>query len=171
MSRNILACVLLTFVLLIPAQSFAASSNIAVVDLRRAFAETKAGKKVLTKLKTEFDRRQKELDQAQQDLLKWKEDITKKIELMTDAEKRRKQEEFAKRVQTLQQQAQRLQAEMTSREEKLSGPILKKLQQQLERIADEEKLDVVLQIGPHVAWAKKSLDITDQLIRRFDRAK
>jgi len=162
---------LFAFLLLIPVQSFGGTSNVGIVDLRRAFAETKSGKKVLTKLKTEFDKRQKELDKAQGDLLRWKEDITKKIELMTDAEKRRKQEEFARRVQSLQQQAQRLQSEMSSREETLSGPILKKLQKQLERIADEEKLDVILQIGPHVAWARKSLDITDQLIRRFDRAK
>lgn len=147
------------------------AGNIGVVDLRRAFSETKDGKAALKKLKKEFEKRQAELDRRQKDLLAWKDDIAKRISLMTDETKREKQEEFQKRLGELEQTYKKLQDEMQAREEKLSSPVLEKLQKALAKIADSEGIDIVLQVGPGVVWSRKSLDLTDQLIRQFERMK
>ena len=153
-----------------PTEAFAAGPTVVVVDLRRAFTETKEGKNTLTKLKKEFDKRQADLDRRQQDLLKWKEELMERIKLMTPETRQEKQAEFQQRMQALMEHYQKLQDEMTKREEKLSKPIIEKIEKALLKIAEDEKFDVILHKGA-VVWARNALDITDQLVRRYERTK
>ena len=170
MPRYLAATLLLVLAFSVPAKALAAGSSVVVVDLRRAFTETKEGKGALKKLKKEFDKRQADLDRRQQDLLKWKEELMERLKLMTPETRQEKQAEFQQRMQSLMEHYQKLQEEMTKLEEKLSKPVIEKLEKALLKIAEEEKFDVILHKGA-VVWARAALDITDQLVRRYERTK
>lgn len=157
----------------IPMSAIAAGLNIGIVDVKRAFSETKDGKAAIEKLESEFGPRQAELQKMETELKAWGEERAATIKMMgPEAQmeaKREAQAELNRRLQELQMLAQKYQADITTREEALTKDVYAKLERELIRIAKEEKLDVILRAGtPTVIWHAESLDITDQLIRRYE---
>jgi outer membrane protein len=109
------------------------------------------------------------------DLKAWGEEKATTIKMMgPEAQAKAKmtaQAELNGRLQELQMLAQKYQQDITAREEALTKAVYTKLETELIRIAEQEKLDVILRAGtPSVIWSAPSLDITDQLIRRYEAA-
>jgi outer membrane protein len=157
----------------IPMTAVAAGLNIGIVDVKRAFTQTKDGKGAIDQLEKEFGPRQTELQKMETELKAWGEERAATIKMMgpeAQAEaKMQAQAELNARLQQLQMLAQKYQADITAREEALTKNVYAKLERELIRIAKEEKLDVILRAGtPTVIWSAPSLDITDQLIRRYE---
>jgi outer membrane protein len=159
----------------IPMTAVAAGLNIGVVDVKRAFSQTKDGKTAIEKLEKEFGPRQLKLQKMEADLKAWGEEKATTIKMMgPEAQAKAKitaQAELNGRLQELQMLAQKYQQDITAREEALTKTVYTKLETELIRIAEQEKLDVILRAGtPSVIWSAPSLDITDQLIRRYEAA-
>src|SRR5262245_24806029 len=78
-------------------RSAAAEGKLAFVDLQRALEETEDGKKAKSKLKSDFDRKQKELDDKQEELKKMKEALDKKASLMKPEALQKESKDFQDR--------------------------------------------------------------------------
>jgi len=173
--KTALKIALILCALWIPMSAIAAGLNIGIVDVKRAFSQTKDGKAAIEKLEKEFGPRQTQLQTMETELKKWGEERAATIKMMgPEAQQQAKmkaQAELNQRLQELQMLAQKYQSDITAREEALTKDVYTKLERELIRIAKEEKLDVILRAGtPAVIWSAPSLDITDQLIRRYEAA-
>ncbi len=138
-------------------------------DLQRALAETEDGRKVRATLKKEFDTRQKELDERQDDLRKQIEDLEKKRTLLTPDKVREKETEIQKKMQEAQQILLRSQQDLQQKEQAALQPILDRMQRIIAKMASTENFTMVLdknQAG--IVFAKPHLDLTNELIRRFN---
>lgn len=174
MLRTFLTLALLVTVLALgPTLAHAApNQSIVVVDLYRAFTQTKEGKSVLKKLEKELKSKQSAIEQKQKELMVWKEDTAKKFPMLSDAMKAEKQAELEKRVREYGESVQKLDGELKQLKEKLEKPVLQKLNKALKTIATREEFDVILDAGAGgVIWARPALDITDQLVREFGKIK
>jgi outer membrane protein len=142
--------------------------KIGVVDLRRALAETDEGKKARATLKKDFDKKQRELDEQQDEVKKALEDLNKKRTLLPAETVRQKEAELQDRIGKVQQTYMRHQQDLASKEEAATAPIVDRLQRIIGKIAEAENFTVVLDKSGSVVYAKPHLDLTNEVIRRFN---
>ena len=138
------------------------------VDLRRALAETEDGRKARANLKKEFDKKQKELDEQQEDVKKALEDLNKKRTLLPADTVRQKEAELQERIGKVQQTYMRHQQDLAAKEEEATAPIVERLQRIIGKIAASENFTMVLDKSAGVVFAKPHLDLTNEVIRRFN---
>ena len=142
--------------------------KLGVVDLRRALYETDEGRKARANLKKDFDKKQKELDEQQNELKKAIEDLNKKRTLLPAETVRQKEAELQDRVNKVQQTYMRHQQDLATKEEQATAPIVDRLQRIIAKIAVAENFTMVLDKSSGVVFAKPHLDLTNEVIRRFN---
>ncbi len=166
MNRTLFALVIASG-LLAPTVALA-DTKIGYVDLQRALEETDDGKKAQAKLKSDFDRKQKELDDKQEELKKMKDALDKKATLMKPEALQKEQQDFQNRFVELQQTYARLQRDLASKEQDATRGIFTKLTVVVQKIAEREHFDLVLEKTSSVVWGKPSLEITNEVIRMYN---
>jgi len=153
------------------ARAKAEDPKIGYVDMQKAIQETSTGKKAKKEIEKEFNAKKAELQKKEADLKKMDEDLRKKSSALSD-------EVRAKKVQELQAEAMKFQREVgesqmsfQKKERELTQPILEKLQAALEKIAKEGNYTMVLEKSEQsVLWAKKDLDLTDTLVKEYEKS-
>jgi outer membrane protein len=145
-----------------------AEQKIAYVDLQRALTEVDEGKSAKSKLKAEFDKRQKELDSEQQALKQDKEDLDKRQMAMTEDARTAKQQELMSKLQEVQQHYVKMQGELTDQERQMTQAIFAKMQSIIGAIAQNEGVTFVFDKSAGLVYAPASLDLTNELIRRYN---
>jgi outer membrane protein len=155
---------------LLPRAARADELRVAVVDLRRAVGETDEGRKATADLKRLFETKQKELDERQAELKKAAEDLDRKRTLLSAEAVRQKEAELQGKAQALRQLFERQQQEMGSKQAELIDGVLGRVQRIVAAIADAESLTLVLDRSQAstVVFARSHLDITNQVIRRYN---
>lgn len=143
--------------------------KIGYVDLKRAVGETEDGRKATASLRKDFEQKQKELDERQEELRKAVEDLDKKRTLLSPDAVRQKEQEIQKKMQDAQQILIRHQNSLADKENQALAPILDRMQRIMFRIANTENFTMIFdkqQAG--IVFAKPHLDLTNELIRRFN---
>src|SRR4051812_26815992 len=151
-----------------PLRAFAEDVKLGFVDLQRALNETDDGRKAKAKLKKEFDQRQKELDEQQEQWKKDYEDFRKKQTLLPPETGRQKEAELQERLQKLQQTFVRHQQSLTTKQDEETGKIFERMSRIINKIAVAENFTMVLDRNQGVVFAKPHLDLTNELIRRYN---
>lgn len=140
------------------------------VDLQKAIQETSTGKKAKSELEKEFNAKKGDLQKREADLKKMAEDLEKKKVALSDEMKAKKQQELQQDMMKFQREVGESQMNIQKKERELTEPILKKLQASLDKIAKDKGLSMVLEKSEQsVLWAKKELDLTDDLVKEYER--
>jgi outer membrane protein len=152
-----------------PVAALAEDLKLGYVDLQRALNETEDGRKAKANLKKVFDAKQKELDEQQEVLKKDIEDLNKKRTLLPAEKVREKEAELQDRMQKVQQTYMRHQQDLSSKEQEATAKIFERMSKIIAKIAGSENFTMVLdrQQGG-VVFAKPSLDLTNEVIRRYN---
>jgi len=138
------------------------------VDLRRALHETEDGRKAKSSLEKVFAQKQKELDEQQEDVKKAIEDLNKKRTLLPADTVRQKEAELQDRVAKVQQTYMRHQQDLGTKEEEATRPIVERLQRIIAKIAAAENFTMIFDKNQGVVFAKPHLDLTNEVIRRYN---
>jgi outer membrane protein len=163
----VLAAILVTAVA--AREAGAADVKIAVVDLRRALNETEEGKAAMKKLTKHKDKLQKQIEGNEKQILEMKESIEKQQNVLTKEALQKKVEEYYRSVTELQQTYMQFQRELMQKETKATQDIFTKMADIIEEIGKAEGYTVILDrsVGA-VVWAPSHLDLTDQLIQKYN---
>ncbi|MCB0364742.1 MAG: OmpH family outer membrane protein [Bdellovibrionaceae bacterium] len=149
-----------------------ADFKIGYVDMQKAIQSTTAGKTAKKNLETEFNKRKKELEKKEGDIKKMNEDFEKKKLVLSDEVKQQKANEIRTEMMKYQELVGKSQLEIQKKERDLTMPIVKKLREILEGIAKNENYTMILEKSEQsVLYAKKEIDLTDRLIKDFEKAK
>jgi outer membrane protein len=143
--------------------------KVGYVDLQRALMETEEGRKARADLKRVFDAKQKELDEQQTELKKAMEDLEKKRTLLPAEKVKAVEAEIQGKLQKVQQTYLRHQQDLSGKEQEATGKIFERMQRIISKIAITENLTMVFdrtQAG--LVFAKPHLDLTNELIRRYN---
>jgi len=139
------------------------------VDLQRALNETEDGRKAKSSLKKVFDQKQKELDEQQEELKKAIEDLDKKRTLLPAEKVREKETELQGRMQKVQQTYLRHQQDLSGKEQEATAKIFERMNRIIAKIATAENFTMILdKTQSAVLFAKPHLDLTNELIRRYN---
>ena len=146
-----------------------AQVRVAVVDMQQALNETEDGRQAKAQLKRLFKRRQQSLDKRQNDLKKMKEDIEKQRDVLSRQELQGRLEEYQKAFVELQTTYVEYQRELAQKEAQLTKGILERMQNILRRIGRDDGYTLVVERNEGgVVWAPNNLDLTDELVRRYN---
>jgi len=146
-----------------------AQTKIAVVDLQRALLEVDEGKRAKAQLKREFDKRQAKLDAQQGEAKALQESIKAGGGAMDPAKRARLEQDLQTKLVQLQQTYLQLQQELAQKEKALTSQIFGRMEGLLQQLAAENDVDIVLERGQGVLFAKEGLDLTGELIRRYNQ--
>ena len=171
MTRN--TTVLTTLAALIFAgASHAADAKIGYIDMQKAIQETATGKKAKKELEDEFNKKKKDLDKREADIKKMGEDFEKRSMAMNEESRAKKQNEIRGEMAKYQELAAKSQMEIQKRERDLTAPIVTKIRGIIEDIAKKEDYAMILERSEQsVMYAKKEMDLTDRVVKEFDKKK
>ncbi|GER93309.1 hypothetical protein A45J_1046 [hot springs metagenome] len=174
--KKILVVVVLSFCLLsvgmIPQKSNAEALKVGIVDLLRALNESEAGKRAKADLESLIKSKQTSIEEKGKNIEKLKAELEKQAAIISAEAKKAKEEELERLIRDYQRVVADSQAEVKKKEGELTGEILKDLREMINKIAQEEGYNLILENAEGlVLYANKSLDLTDKVIKRYNESK
>jgi outer membrane protein len=161
--------ILLTLGLLLPpGAAGAADLKVGIVDGMDIISKSADGKKVQDTLKRKSDELAKPLEQRRQEVTKMMADFEKQASVMKEDARKKKEEEINKKMEEVRRQGMDAERQFSQFQEKELAPIFKKLEQAVNTVAMDQKLDIVLdkrQSG--LLYMNPTLDITEKVRTKF----
>lgn len=149
----------------------AAETKVGLVDMQKAIQSTAAGKKAKAELEAEFEKRKKELQKKETDLKKMSEDLDKKKSVLSEEVLGKRQGELQEEMMKYREVLNKNQMEIQKKERDLTQPILEKMRKAIDVVAKEGGYTYVLENSPMVLFADPSHDLTDKVIKAFEKIK
>lgn len=144
--------------------------RVAYVDFNRALNETQQGMRAKSDLKQIFNARQRELEQRQQTLKLLEQDIRGGRADWNESVMKTKRDFYMKALMELQERFKTYQSDLKLREEEHLKGIADRMKNIVRDIGEESELTFIFEINEGGAFhVDKSLDITDEVIRRYDK--
>jgi outer membrane protein len=158
----------------LPAAQAAEAFKMGVVDPQAVLEKSKAGKKALDGLKEYVSTRQKLLSGDEEDLRNTEKTIKEQLSKLSDTEKKEKETQFRTRVQEYQKRAQEFNQELQGKQKELVDDYMKRISSATKPVAEKGGFALVVDKGSEqtvkiVIYNKDTIDITDQVIKEFDR--
>ena len=173
--RTLFLTVLLSALVPLVATSVqAAEFKMGVVDPQSVLEKSKAGKRALEGLKEYVSTRQKLLAKDEEDLRNNEKQLKEQAPKWTDAEKKEKEGQFRTKVQDFQKRAQEFNMELQKKQKELVDEYMKKISAATQAVAEKGGVALVVDKGSEqtvkiVIYNKDTIDLTDQVIKEFDR--
>ena len=145
----------------------AAQTKVGIVNLQRAISETAEIKKAIVDVTTRYKPRQAEIEKLQADLATLQQQIGSG-KLSPGAEQQARSEGQFKERQ-LQRKDQDLREDVDRERNDIISHAGQRMQQVIQKIADERGLDVVID-SANTVFFKASMDISDAAVAAYDRA-
>jgi outer membrane protein len=158
-----------------PFPSFAAdATKVGILDPQAVLEKSKAGRKALDGLKEYAGTRQKLLAGDEEELKNLEKQLKDQETSLTDAQKRDKQAQFRNKLQEYQRRAQEFNQELAQKQKELVDDYMKKISAATKNVAEKGGYTLVVDKGSEstikiVIYNRDALDLTDQVVKEFDR--
>jgi outer membrane protein len=144
--------------------------KIGYIDVQRVLARSAAGVAAREQLEKERATIQKDMDGRRQELEKLRDEIEKKGALMTADARREKQEQFERKRRDAARAADDYQKELEKKEGQLLQKVLQDVGGVIEKVGKEKNYYMIVEKrNAGVLYAATDADLTDEIIRAFDR--
>jgi len=148
------------------AQAQNAPSRIGFVFTERLMTESKMAKAADAKIQAEFSKRQKTNEEMVTKFKQMSEKFDADAPRLTDIERTRRARELFDMEKDVQRMNREFQEDLMQRKSEERAAIATKAYKLIEQIAEQEKLDAVLQ---EAAWSSPRIDITDKILKQLDK--
>jgi outer membrane protein len=146
------------------------AAKIGYIDVQRVLARSAAGVAAREQLEKERATIQKEMDGRRQELEKLRDEIEKKGALMTADARRDKQEQFERKRRDAARAADDYQKELEKKEGQLLQKVLQEMGGVIEKVGKEKNYYMIVEKrNAGVLYAATDADLTDEIIRAYDR--
>lgn len=148
--------------------------KIGVIDPQAVLEKTKAGRRALEGLKEFSDSRQKIISADDEHLKQLEKELKDQEADLSEAARRDKQEQFRTKLQNYQQRLQDFNREIQNKQREVAEEYQKKIDQAAAVVAERNGFMAVLDKGSEttlkiVIYHSATIDLTDQVIKEFDR--
>ncbi len=152
----------------------AADFKMGVIDPQVVLEKTKAGRRALDALREYAQARQKLLAQDEEDLKNLEKQLKEQEASLSEAAKKEKQEKFRTKIADYQKRLQEFNQELAQKQKGLVDEYMKKIAQSTQAVAEKGGFTLVVDKGSEqtikiVIYNKDTIDLTDQVIKEFDR--
>jgi outer membrane protein len=115
--------------------------------------------------------KKKELEKKEADLKKMGEDLEKKKSVLSEEALGKKQAEFQEEMLKYRDVVGKSQVEIQKKERDLTAPILEKMKKVISKISKEGGYSLVLENSQMVLYADQGADLTDAVVKAFEKEK
>ena len=148
--------------------------KVGVVDPQAVLEKSKAGRRALDALKEYASTRQKLLANDEEELKNIEKQLKDQESAMSETIKRDKTAQFRTKLQDFQKRAQEFNQELGAKQKELVDDYMKKIGAATKVVAEKGGFTMVVDKGSDttiriVIYARETLDLTDQVIKEFDR--
>jgi outer membrane protein len=170
MSKVAVGLLLAAALVLTPMWAAAAEFKVGVVDGMDVVSKSADGKRVQDSIKRKSEELGKPFAQRRQDLGKEVEEFQKQAAVMKEDARKRRAEELEKKMADFQKQGSDAEKQLQQFQEKELAPLFQKLEGAVKGVAQEDKLDMVLdKRNAGLLYMDPKLDITEKVRSRFGR--
>ena len=168
MSKVGVGLLLTAALVLTPMWAAAADFKVGIVDGMDVVSKSADGKRVQDSIKRKSEELGKPFAQRRADLAKQVEDFQKQASVMKEEARKTKAEELEKKMQDFQKQGADAEKQLQQFQEKELAPLFQKLEGAVKSVAQESKLDMVLdKRNAGLLFMDPKLDITDKVRSKF----
>ncbi|MCB9678554.1 MAG: OmpH family outer membrane protein [Alphaproteobacteria bacterium] len=160
----------LAFAAALSVSTSAFAGGIAVVDFQRAVNETEEGKQAQTKLDAMYSSRLGELKKLEDELKAEYEDYKNRALVLSDAQKMEEEKKIGMKEQRFLQLNQQYEAEMQQTYYTMLQDLDVKMRTISEKLAKEKGYDLVLDRAAVVYMGGTTIDMTEELVKRYNAA-
>ena len=159
----------MTFAISLP-QALAqdAGTRVAAVNVEKVFNESNMAKASQTKLQNEFMKRQNEIRDSAQKIKSAAEKLDRDSAVMSESDRIRRQRELADQDRELQRKQREFTEDLNQRTFEERAKIAEKANLVLRQIAEQRKIDVIVQ---EAAYVSPKADVTDDVIKALNSLK
>lgn len=152
----------------------AESFKVGVIQQRAVVEKTKAGKRALASLKEFSASRERIIAVDDAELKKLEEQIKSQEGGLSEAAKQEKQEQFRAKFENYQRRIQDFNAEIQQKQSEITAEFVKKLDVAVQAVAEKGRFAAVIDAGgvatvQVVIYAHPSVELTDEVVKEFDR--
>ncbi len=150
------------------------SFKIGVIDPQAVMEKSRAGKRALDGLREYVSTRQKLLARDEEELRNTEKQLKEQSAKLGEAEKKEKEAQFRSKIQDYQKRAQEFNQELQVKQKELIDEYMKKIASATQTVAEKGGFSIVVDRGSEqtvkiVIYNKDTIDLTDQVIKEFDR--
>ncbi len=144
--------------------------RIGVVDFQRCLNESKMGKKYKTEFSAKAEQAQGDLEKKEAALKELRQTLEKQGLVLSPAARADKEKEYREKVDSFKEQFKASQQALQKQDQELTSRIMKELQVIIREMGEAGGYSVVLEKQEGgVIYAAKEVDLTDEVIRRYDQ--
>jgi outer membrane protein len=148
-----------------------AQSKVAVININAAIANSAEGKKAIADLQKKYQPRQQELERLQQEIQTIQDKLTKQGPSLSEDEQRRLGRDLEDKQKQLKRSTDDAQADFTADRDETIKKIGQKMLKTISDYAQQNGLTLVMDDAQiPVYYVAKDLDITEEIVKRFDAA-
>lgn len=159
---------LIMAVVLCQSPVWAADTKIGVIDMKKVLSTSTSGQKAQEIIEQKMKTLQSSFKTEENDLIALQKEIEKKSSAWSDAVKREKATAFQKKRSELGAKQEEANTEMKKLREQHVNPILKKLEEIVEKVAKSEGYALVLPRNV-VLYATETVDISDKVTSELNK--
>ena len=148
---------------------FFSFSQTAYVNFEQFFEKTKEGKTIRQKVKKEFESRRSKIQKREKQLQKEQMELNSEAGLLSDSEKRSRLQKMQKKAMEFQRSLENNERELEEYRTRLITRMEDNLKPVLAKIANDKKLTKVERMTKNVLWVPKDADITDIVVRAYNK--
>jgi Skp family chaperone for outer membrane proteins len=150
---------------------FPEGAKLAFVSIQRIANESKEGQAATAKVKALNDKKVAELGEKQKAVAVNQEKLQKSASVLSDAARGQLEKEIERQQVEIQRFTQDAQAEVQELQVQLQNEFQQKLLPVINAFAQEKALHMIFSVADAgVVWAYPGLDVTGDVIKRFDQA-
>ena len=143
-------------------------TRVAAVSVERLLTESNMAKASQAKLQADFTKRENEIRESAQKIKSAAEKLDRDSAVMTEAERIRRQRELADQDRDLQRKQRVFTEDLNQRNFEDRAKIFEKANQALKQIAEQRKIDVIIQ---DAAYVNPKADVTEDVIKALNSLK
>ena len=156
----------------VPPKPFPEGAKIAYLDIQAVASTSAEGKAASAQIQAWDQKKTQELQAKNKQATDIQTKLSQSGSVLSDAARAQNEKELQKLQRELQNMQEDAQAERQEMTEKLQAAFQEKLNPIIEAVATEKNLHVVLDArNSGMVWANAGIDITAEVIKRFDAAK
>jgi len=145
------------------------AGKLGVVDLQRCMLESKVGKKYKAEFGARAEQVKGELEKKEAALKELRESIEKQSLVLSQTARAEKEKEYQVKVEAFKEQFKAAQQSIGRQDQELTGRVLKELQAIIKELSEAAGYSMVVERQEGgVFYFAKELDVTDEVIRRYD---
>ena len=168
MSKVGVGLLLFAVLVLTPMWAAAADFKVGVVEGMDVVSKYAAGKGVQDAIKRKTEELGRPFGQKQQDLAKQVQDFEKQASVMKEDARKTKAAELEKKMADFQKQGGDAEKQLQQYQEQQLAPLFQKLEGAVKAVAQQEKLDMVLdKRNAGLLYMDPKMDITDKVRSKF----